>query len=404
MFSNTDRVEVSPALTLLAGAMLGRGAVVWSAWRGRSSNGRNLPRLVVATLVVLLLAALAAGTAEPVLTAVEIGMDEHYEVIKGLLWAKGFSLYHQVWNDQPPLYTVLLGLCFKSFGATIAVARLLAVAFGLSLLAACGVLTGRRCALAGFLPRSVSRGPAGVRVERVFYAGSTGHRHGALGALADSSVAGEAAVALAGVVWRAVGGGTANQTDGGSRGASAGGGDPPWGGRINQGEPCARSSAGPGDLGRQCGWRVPWAGCGAWNCSARRALGFPFLSADTGARGRIARLALLVAPVVRARRGSMGGGRRLAHTGLAAGLAAASVPIGVALHSGAHTRPPPSVVALLLPAFRSASGVAEWLWDRGAVRARLGQGRRLDLEGAISGVWVFGGGYVAAGAGDGVRR
>ncbi len=152
VFKYSTASKSSPALTLLAGAMLGRGAVVWSAWRGRSSNGRNLPRLVVATLVVLLLAALAAGTAEPVLTAVEIGMDEHYEVIKGLLWAKGFSLYHQVWNDQPPLYTVLLGLCFKSFGATIAVARLLAVAFGLSLLAACGVLTGRRCGpLAGFL-------------------------------------------------------------------------------------------------------------------------------------------------------------------------------------------------------------------------------------------------------------
>lgn len=79
-------------------------------------------------------------------------MDEHYEVSKGLLWAKGLSLYHQVWNDQPPLHTVLLGLCFKSFGATIAVARSLAMAFGLSLLAACGVLVGRRCgALATFL-------------------------------------------------------------------------------------------------------------------------------------------------------------------------------------------------------------------------------------------------------------
>jgi 4-amino-4-deoxy-L-arabinose transferase-like glycosyltransferase len=99
----------------------------------------------VNVLVVLGLAALAVGAAGPLRTALEIGMDEHFEVIKGLLWAKGFSLYAQVWNDQPPLHTVLLGLCFKSFGATIGVARTLAAAFGLSLLAACWVLVRRRC-------------------------------------------------------------------------------------------------------------------------------------------------------------------------------------------------------------------------------------------------------------------
>jgi hypothetical protein len=102
--------------------------------------------------VIFVLAVLAGATAGAVRTAVEVGMDEHYEVVKGLLWAKGFSLYGQAWNDQPPLHTVLLGLCFKSFGATIGVARTLAVAFGLSLLAACGIVVRRRCGvLAGFL-------------------------------------------------------------------------------------------------------------------------------------------------------------------------------------------------------------------------------------------------------------
>lgn len=104
------------------------------------------------SLLVLGLLALVVASAGPVRTAVEIGVDEHYEVIKGLLWAKGFSLYGQVWNDQPPLHTVLLGLCFKSFGATISVARALAAAFGLSLMAACWVLVARRSgALAAFL-------------------------------------------------------------------------------------------------------------------------------------------------------------------------------------------------------------------------------------------------------------
>jgi 4-amino-4-deoxy-L-arabinose transferase-like glycosyltransferase len=106
----------------------------------------------VLSVVVLGLAVLAIASAGPVSTAAEVGIAEHYEVTKALLWAKGFSLYGQVWNDQPPLHTVLLGLCFKGFGATIGIARTLAVAFGLSLLAACWVLVRRRCGiLAAFL-------------------------------------------------------------------------------------------------------------------------------------------------------------------------------------------------------------------------------------------------------------
>ncbi len=107
------------------------------------------------SVVVLGLAALAARSTGSLRTAVEIGMDERYEVTKGLFWAKGFSLYRQVWNDQPPLYTVLLGLFFKGFGPTIAIARALAAVFGLSLLAACGVLVRRRCGILAALLATV---------------------------------------------------------------------------------------------------------------------------------------------------------------------------------------------------------------------------------------------------------
>jgi 4-amino-4-deoxy-L-arabinose transferase-like glycosyltransferase len=117
---------------------------------------KYVARLVMNVWVVLGLAALAAGAAGPLQSALQIGMDEHFEVIKGLVWAKGFSLFAQVWNDQPPLHTVLLGLCFKSFGATIGVARTLAVAFGLSLLAACWVLMWRRCGIVAALLSTVS--------------------------------------------------------------------------------------------------------------------------------------------------------------------------------------------------------------------------------------------------------
>lgn len=70
------------------------------------------------------------------LPEIQIGPDEHFEVNKSLLWAKGYPLYTRIWNDQPPLYTVLLGMLFKCFGPSIIVARGLAAGFGLLLLTA----------------------------------------------------------------------------------------------------------------------------------------------------------------------------------------------------------------------------------------------------------------------------
>jgi hypothetical protein len=134
-------VDVSPP-GISEGDLTRRG-VSWTIRDHQSQFARLIMRLVI-FLLALGLVALVMAIAEPVGTAIQIGPDEHYEVIKGLLCAKGFLLYRQVWNDQPPLHTVLLGLCFKSFGGTISVARALAVAFGLSLLTACGVLVARR--------------------------------------------------------------------------------------------------------------------------------------------------------------------------------------------------------------------------------------------------------------------
>ncbi len=65
----------------------------------------------------------------------QLGGDEHYEVTKSFLWSEGFKLYHEIWNDQPPLLTVLQGSLFKGFGVYAVLARGLALAFG-ALLAA----------------------------------------------------------------------------------------------------------------------------------------------------------------------------------------------------------------------------------------------------------------------------
>jgi len=65
----------------------------------------------------------------------QLGGDEHHEVTKAFLWSEGFRLYHEIWNDQPPLLTVLQGSLFKWFGVYPGLARGLALAFG-ALLAA----------------------------------------------------------------------------------------------------------------------------------------------------------------------------------------------------------------------------------------------------------------------------
>jgi hypothetical protein len=80
----------------------------------------------------------------PVRSLIQIGGDEHFEVTKSVLWAHGYILYKTIWNDQPPLYTVVMGFLFRLFGSSIGVARVLAMAFGLSLLTAFFLLLNRR--------------------------------------------------------------------------------------------------------------------------------------------------------------------------------------------------------------------------------------------------------------------
>ncbi|HSU53316.1 MAG TPA: hypothetical protein VLT36_04585 [Candidatus Dormibacteraeota bacterium] len=43
----------------------------------------------------------------PLGTAIQIGGDEGYELAKATLCLRGFKLYTEIWNDQPPLHTLL---------------------------------------------------------------------------------------------------------------------------------------------------------------------------------------------------------------------------------------------------------------------------------------------------------
>jgi len=65
----------------------------------------------------------------PLGSAVVFGDDEGFELSKGFMCSHGFSLYREIWNDQPPLHTLLLTTVFKLFGPSLLGARLLAVGF-----------------------------------------------------------------------------------------------------------------------------------------------------------------------------------------------------------------------------------------------------------------------------------
>src|SRR3974390_188569 len=70
----------------------------------------------------------------PLGTAIKIGADEDFELSKVTLVQKGYKLYTEVWNDQPPLYTFLLRHLTKNGSPNVLGPRLLTVLFSLILL------------------------------------------------------------------------------------------------------------------------------------------------------------------------------------------------------------------------------------------------------------------------------
>jgi 4-amino-4-deoxy-L-arabinose transferase-like glycosyltransferase len=70
----------------------------------------------------------------PLKETFEYNVDEGINSMKSLLYLKGFSLYKQIWSDQPPLFTALLAFCFKIFGPTLYHGRLMVLGFSALLL------------------------------------------------------------------------------------------------------------------------------------------------------------------------------------------------------------------------------------------------------------------------------
>ncbi|MBE0541117.1 MAG: glycosyltransferase family 39 protein [Verrucomicrobia bacterium] len=80
----------------------------------------------------------------PLADAVYFTGDEGMELMKGLLWSRGYALYDDVWSDQPPLLTVLLGWLFDLVGPSLLAARLMAMCFALLLFGGVFALVGQQ--------------------------------------------------------------------------------------------------------------------------------------------------------------------------------------------------------------------------------------------------------------------
>jgi len=59
----------------------------------------------------------------------EFNPDEGINAIKAMMNIKGYQLYSEIWSDQPPIFTMLLTLCFRIFGLRIPAGRGLELLF-----------------------------------------------------------------------------------------------------------------------------------------------------------------------------------------------------------------------------------------------------------------------------------
>jgi len=70
----------------------------------------------------------------PLGTAIQIGGDEGFELAKATLCLKGYNLYTDIWNDQPPLHTFLITQTLKHVSTSVLGPRLISVGFAIILL------------------------------------------------------------------------------------------------------------------------------------------------------------------------------------------------------------------------------------------------------------------------------
>jgi hypothetical protein len=72
-----------------------------------------------------------------------IGADEGFELAKATLVSKGHQFYSEVWNDQPPLHTLIVVALQKVFPHSLTAARMVSVVSAAALLCALIAIAGR---------------------------------------------------------------------------------------------------------------------------------------------------------------------------------------------------------------------------------------------------------------------
>ncbi len=95
----------------------------------------RLPRPLLAFGVPLLFFAIALCIM-PIAEVLQFDPDEGIELAKVTLYRQGYTLYDQIWNDQPPLLTILLAQWLGFWGHSIIAARLLILSFAALLVGA----------------------------------------------------------------------------------------------------------------------------------------------------------------------------------------------------------------------------------------------------------------------------
>ena len=103
-------------------------------------------------LGVLLAAFIGMQLLLPLGTAIKIGADEDYELSKATLYNHGYQLYSEIWDDQPPLVTFIIGDLLKHFSNSVLAPRLFTVGMGLVLLSAVFMLIR---SVSGILPAAI---------------------------------------------------------------------------------------------------------------------------------------------------------------------------------------------------------------------------------------------------------
>jgi len=109
----------------------------------RFKGGISGWKCAVAPLLVLLVVYGLLQSQAPLSTAIQIGADEGFELAKATACLHGHRLYSEVWNDQPPLHTILITEVARHSPQSLAGPRLLTVACTVLLLSALFLLVAR---------------------------------------------------------------------------------------------------------------------------------------------------------------------------------------------------------------------------------------------------------------------